>query len=141
MLVYRRLAAVPVFLFSVCHVHLLCATCCLSLQLALAHQYCSQTADLLHIIDPCHSNLHMRVAISSWPEVDRHLQVDRNEDMVRSCLRAVEAVSRIPNVDTSVPFKTFMSNTVLTGTLQGKFKAIRQERAEADGLDASASKW
>ena len=69
------------------------------------------------------------------------MQIDRNDDMVRSCLRAVEAVSRIPNVETCVPFKVFMTSTVLNPPLLPKYTAIKQERAEADGLDSSVSRW
>ena len=35
-------------------------------------------------------------------------QVDRNEDMLRSCLRAVEAISRIPGVNACEPWRNFM---------------------------------
>ena len=69
------------------------------------------------------------------------MQLDRNDDMLRSCLRAVEAVARIPNVETCVPFKVFMNNTVLSSNLSSKYAAIKQERAEADGVDSSTAKW
>lgn len=61
--------------------------------------------------------------------------------MVRSCLRAVEAIARIPNAETSVSFNRFMNNTVLSGQLAKTYSTIKQERAEADGLDASAARW
>ena len=64
-----------------------------------------------------------------------NLQVDRNEDMIRSCLRAIEAVSHIPNVNSCAPFKQFMSRTVLTGVMATKYAAIKEERAEAEGTD------
>ncbi len=60
-------------------------------------------------------------------------QIDRNEDMIRSCLRAVDAVSRIHNIETNAAFKNLMTNTVSKGTLQSKLKTIREERAEAEG--------
>ena len=61
------------------------------------------------------------------------LQVDRNEDMIRSALRAVDAISRIPNVDACVPFKQLMQNAVLQDPMASKFRTIRDERAEAEG--------
>lgn len=63
-------------------------------------------------------------------------QVDRNEDMIRSALRAVDAITRIPNVDTCLSFKTLMNNTVLQGDLAAKYKAVKDERAEAEGTSA-----
>jgi cullin-associated NEDD8-dissociated protein 1 len=62
--------------------------------------------------------------------------VDRNEDMIRSALRAVDAITRMPNVDTCAPFKALMSNTVLQGSLAPKYRAVREERAEAEGATA-----
>ena len=61
------------------------------------------------------------------------LQVDRNEDMIRSALRAVDAISRIPNVDACVPFKQLMQCVVLQDPMASKFRTIRDERAEAEG--------
>ncbi|DBB08467.1 hypothetical protein WJX82_000009 [Trebouxia sp. C0006] len=63
-------------------------------------------------------------------------EVDRNEDMVRSCLRAIEAVNRIPNVNSCAPFKQFMSRTVLTGAMATKYNMIKEERAEAEGTES-----
>lgn len=64
-------------------------------------------------------------------------QVDRNEDMIRSALRAVDAITRIPNVDTCPSFKNLMSNTVLQGDLATKYKVVKDERAEAEGTSAN----
>ena len=66
------------------------------------------------------------------------MQIDRNEDMIRSCLRAVDAVSRIHNIETSASFKNLMTNTVSRGPLQEKLKIIREERAEAEGTASSS---
>jgi cullin-associated NEDD8-dissociated protein 1 len=71
------------------------------------------------------------------PRVHAHAQeVDRNEDMIRSCLRAVEAISRIPDAEKCVPFKAFMASVVLAEPMASKYAAIKDERAEAEGLDA-----
>lgn len=65
-----------------------------------------------------------------------NVQVDRNEDMVRSCLRGIEAVNRIPNVNSCAQFKQFMSRTVLTGAMAAKYNMIKEERAEAEGTES-----
>lgn len=65
------------------------------------------------------------------------MQIDRNEDMIRSCLRAVDAVSRIHNIETNAAFKGLMTNTVSKGPLQAKLKTIKEERAEAEGTGLS----
>ena len=69
-----------------------------------------------------------RAAVSS--------QKDRNDDMLRSCLRALDACSRIPNVETSTGFKHLMDNVVLQPPIAPKYRAVKEERAEAEGRDA-----
>lgn len=59
--------------------------------------------------------------------------MDRNEDMLRSCLRSIDACTRIPNVETSAGFRQFMDRVVLVGPNASKFKAVQDERAEAEG--------
>ena len=61
------------------------------------------------------------------------LQVDRNEDMLRSCLRAVQSCTQIPAAETSAGFKNFMDRVVLQPPIAPKFAAVREERAEAEG--------
>ena len=39
-------------------------------------------------------------------------EVDRNEDMLRSCLRAVDALTQIPSVETCTRFGTFITTCV-----------------------------
>lgn len=36
-------------------------------------------------------------------------EVDRNDDMLRSCLRAIDALTQIPSVESCTPFMTFMN--------------------------------
>lgn len=61
------------------------------------------------------------------------LQVDRNEDMLRSCLRAIEACARIPDVESSSGFRQLMDRTVLVSPIAPKFKAVQEDRADAEG--------
>lgn len=59
--------------------------------------------------------------------------------MLRSCLRAVDACSRIPNVETCSIFKNFLDSVVTQPPILPKFKAVREERAEAEGRPAFES--
>lgn len=62
------------------------------------------------------------------------MQVDRHEEMLRSCLRAVDALHRLPGADASQPFTAFLKRTVgATGPLKEKYLSVQQERAEAEG--------
>ena len=60
-------------------------------------------------------------------------QVDKNDDMVRSCMRAVEACSRIPNIESCLAFQDLLKKKVLLPPLDVKFKAVAVERAELEG--------
>lgn len=53
--------------------------------------------------------------------------------MLRSCLRAVDAISAIPGSSACAPFNTFLTKVVLMPPLREKFLLIQKERAEAEG--------
>ena len=57
-------------------------------------------------------------------------EVDRKEDMIRSTLRAVEALSRLPDIDSKTTFVDFMSRTVKSGSMATKFQAVRMQMDE-----------
>ena len=111
-----------------------------------------QSISVLHIVERISSGLLMRVRSAaeyqkagnwhctqcrliclSQAKPCTLLQVDRNEDMIRSALRAVDSISRIPNVDARVPFKQLMQSVVLQEPMAKKFNLVRTERAEAEG--------
>lgn len=54
-------------------------------------------------------------------------EVDRNEDMIRSALRAVDSLNRISGGECSARFKSFMNTVVKSGQLADKYNAVRQE--------------
>ncbi|GBG74361.1 hypothetical protein CBR_g18772 [Chara braunii] len=66
-------------------------------------------------------------------------EVDRNEDMIRSALRAVNSLSRINNVETCARFKLFMTSVVKAPPLLERYNAVRQETDTiiSDGMDLS----
>ncbi|BDA42511.1 Cullin-associated NEDD8-dissociated protein 1 [Coccomyxa sp. Obi] len=89
------------------------------------------------LVEPLEKTLTMRLKTDAVKQ-----EVDRNEDMIRSALRAVDAITRIPGVDTSPPFKLLMNNVILAGppnTLADKYNAVREERAEAEGITSVAA--
>ncbi|GIL42737.1 hypothetical protein Vafri_669 [Volvox africanus] len=64
-------------------------------------------------------------------------EIDRHEDMLRSCLRCVDALEHVPGSDNNSAFQNFLRKIVLgTPALKEKYLAIQRERAEAEGGDA-----
>eukprot|EP00983_Pelagomonas_calceolata_P119498 1160611-Pelagomonas_calceolata.AAC.8 len=60
-------------------------------------------------------------------------QVDRHEDMLRSCLRAVDALAHLPGIQACGPFQAFMRRVVLISPILERYKQVEKERAEAEG--------
>ena len=52
-------------------------------------------------------------------------EIDRNEDLVRSCLRAVVAVERLEGAADNAAFAKFMEKTVLSEKIAPKYAAIK----------------
>ncbi|XP_020253052.1 cullin-associated NEDD8-dissociated protein 1 isoform X3 [Asparagus officinalis] len=66
--------------------------------------------------------------INHKPKLDAVKQeVDRNEDMIRSALRAIASLSRISGGDCSLKFKMLMNNITNTSTLAEKYNAVKSE--------------
>ncbi|KAG2656243.1 hypothetical protein PVAP13_1KG070300 [Panicum virgatum] len=66
--------------------------------------------------------------ISHKPKGDAVKQeVDRNEDMIRSALRAISSLSRISGSDYSMRFKNLMNKIVSTPALAEKYNSVRSE--------------
>jgi len=63
-------------------------------------------------------------------------EVDRNEELVRSALRAVVVISRIPNADQHPKFEEFL-RTIKGGELGDKFETIRSETEASDPHDVN----
>jgi cullin-associated NEDD8-dissociated protein 1 len=85
-----------------------------------------------HLIEPLRTTLTFKP-----PQTAVKQEIERNEELVRSALRSVVAISRIENIETSIKFEEFMRTTVKQGELAEKFEAIRQqEEPEGPGGDA-----
>ncbi|GFR41083.1 hypothetical protein Agub_g1723, partial [Astrephomene gubernaculifera] len=64
-------------------------------------------------------------------------EIDRHEDMLRSCLRCVDALAHVPGADNNAALQGFLRRVVLSSPpLREKYAAIQRERAEAEGGDA-----
>ncbi|URE47190.1 Cullin-associated NEDD8-dissociated [Musa troglodytarum] len=74
------------------------------------------------LVDP------LEKTINHKPKADAVKQeVDRNEDMIRSALRAIASISRISGGDYSLKFKMLMNNILNTASLAEKYNFVRSE--------------
>lgn len=65
-------------------------------------------------------------------------QVDRNEDMLRSALRAIDALSRMSDHESCQRFSTFLNKTVMVEPMATRFNNVRSESDLAvDSMDMS----
>eukprot|EP01114_Cavostelium_apophysatum_P003685 TRINITY_DN1379_c0_g1_i2.p1 TRINITY_DN1379_c0_g1~~TRINITY_DN1379_c0_g1_i2.p1 ORF type:complete len:1235 (-),score=414.71 TRINITY_DN1379_c0_g1_i2:42-3746(-) len=70
-------------------------------------------------------------------------EVERNDELIRSALRAISAISRVPNVESNIKWEEFLKTTVKVGELGDKYAAIRAEgehnieRSTGDAMDLS----
>jgi len=63
-------------------------------------------------------------------------QVERNEEMIRSALRSIAAIAKIPNVDSVTKFDEFLKQTILVpGPLAEKYAAIVAEESSSRVAD------
>jgi cullin-associated NEDD8-dissociated protein 1 len=69
------------------------------------------------------------------PEGAVKQQVERNEEMIRSALRAVAAAARIPNVEGVTKFDEFLKQTVLVAPLAEKYAQIVAEESASRAND------
>jgi len=76
----------------------------------------------------------LRATVATKPKEGAVKQeVERNEELIRSSLRAIAAITRIPNVESNVKFEEFLKQTVKTGEVGEKFAAIKAEGERAEG--------
>ncbi|XP_010930555.1 cullin-associated NEDD8-dissociated protein 1 [Elaeis guineensis] len=74
------------------------------------------------LVDP------LNKTVSHKPKADAVKQeVDRNEDMIRSALRAIASLSRISGGDCSLKFKKLMDDIMKSAPLAEKYNSVRSE--------------
>lgn len=68
-------------------------------------------------------------------------EVDRNDELVRSALRSIYSISRIPNVESNPKWDEFLRTTVKVGDIGEKYASIKAEGEHAerssDAMDLS----
>eukprot|EP00850_Spirogloea_muscicola_P001276 SM000004S15146 [mRNA] locus=s4:1584727:1593967:+ [translate_table: standard] len=99
----------------------------------------TSSSSVLAVVDALVEPLEKTVTEKTKPDAVKQ-EVDRNEDMIRSALRAIDSLSRIPNVELSGRFKAFMHSVVKVGVLAAKFEVVRHEGdslLQGDRQDAS----
>jgi len=81
----------------------------------------------------------LRSAIGTKPKEGAPKQdVERNDELIRSTLRAVAAITKVPNAESNLKFEEFLRTTIKTPDLLDKFNAIVAETASSsDSMDFS----
>ena len=101
---------------------------CHDLMITLAQSSPNMVLSILdQVVEPFTKTLTARVKSDAVRQ-----EVDRNEDMLRSCLRAVDALDRIEGSNGIIGFKTFLQNVVLSDAMAPKFRAIVKERKQIE---------
>lgn len=57
-------------------------------------------------------------------------EIDRNEDMLRSCLRAVDSLQKLLSASNSAAFNTFVESVVNAGGMKERYESVKKERTE-----------
>jgi len=71
----------------------------------------------------------LKAAVTSKPKDQAvQQQVERNEELIRSALRAVLAIAKIPEVENSHNFQEFMRTTVMQAPVKEKYEALLREQ-------------
>ncbi|PRW59351.1 cullin-associated NEDD8-dissociated 1 isoform B [Chlorella sorokiniana] len=91
------------------------------------------TSSLDRLVEPLQATLQAKVKADAVKQ-----EIDRNEDMLRSCLRAVDALAKMPNAQQVAPFKQFLDGVVMGALLKDKYLAIREERRELESSSSEA---
>jgi cullin-associated NEDD8-dissociated protein 1 len=63
--------------------------------------------------------------------------MDRHEESLRSCLRAVDALDRLAGSSAAPRWVAFMQRTAGSAALRDKLAAVRAEREEAESKGAA----
>jgi len=75
----------------------------------------------------------LRATVATKPkEGSVKQEVERNDELIRSSLRAIAAITRIPNMESNAGFGEFLKQTVKTGEIGEKFNVIKAEGERAD---------
>lgn len=87
-------------------------------------------ASLVHGLDVLVEPMRVTVTTKVKDNAVQH-ERERNDELIRSALRAIAAVSRIPNVEDNQKFNDFMKTTVLQPGLKEKYDVLLKEVNES----------
>lgn len=86
------------------------------------------SSSLDRLVEPLTATLTAKVKSDAVKQ-----EVDRNEDMLRSCLRAISAVNTLPAAANVQAFKQFIEERVTNGAMKERYAAILAEKRQAEG--------
>ncbi len=86
------------------------------------------SSSLERLVEPLTNTLGAKVKSDAVKQ-----EVDRNEDMLRSCLRAISAINTLSGAVGVQAFKQFMEEKVNGGPMKEKYAAILAEKRQAEG--------
>jgi len=82
-------------------------------------------ASLDNLVEP------LRAAVTSKAkEAAVKQQVERNEELIRSALRAIVAITKVADVENAPKFQDFLKSTVQAPPILEKYEAIEKEQAD-----------
>jgi len=88
---------------------------------------------LTDLVEPLEKTLNTKLKTDAVKQ-----EVDRNEDMLRSALRAIDALSRMSDHESCQRFSTFLNKTVMVEPMATRFNNVRSESDLAvDSMDMS----
>jgi len=79
-----------------------------------------QALDLL--VEPLQATITTKVKDGAVKQ-----ELERNDELIRSALRAIVSLTKIPDVQTNIKFDQFIKNTVKSAELLEKFEAVQKE--------------
>jgi len=85
------------------------------------------TAALDQLVEPLTATLQSKTKADAVKQ-----ERDRHDDLLKSCLRAVDALSNLPNAMSVPAFKGFMEGVVGSGEMRERYASVKEERKEAE---------
>lgn len=80
----------------------------------------------------------LRITLDKKPKESAVKQdKERYDELVRSALRAIIAISHIPGVESSTKWNEFMNFTVQSGEIRDKYMAMKDSSVINDPMDIS----
>eukprot|EP01116_Phalansterium_solitarium_P021844 TRINITY_DN6977_c0_g1_i1.p1 TRINITY_DN6977_c0_g1~~TRINITY_DN6977_c0_g1_i1.p1 ORF type:complete len:1273 (-),score=515.03 TRINITY_DN6977_c0_g1_i1:141-3881(-) len=81
----------------------------------------------------------LRETVSSKPKEGAVKQeIERNDELIRSALRAVYAITKIPGSEANMKFEEFLRQTVRSGDLAERFNAVKTELEKTEGASVDS---